>query len=646
VTAIAGILYFDKRPVDPKFLKGMQDILEPYGPDAQHVWHESGVCLLRNLRRITPEDALDSQPLMSSNRHMMLVFDGRIYNREELAETMEIPHRRTQRMADSAFVLKAFERWEENCLERLLGDFALAIWHKRAERLFLARDPMGHRPLYWYKDNEFFAFATLSKGLFAIPGVPRQLCEERMADYLALLPMKGSESFYKDIFRIEPGHFLVVEKGQVHTRRYHHFDPEHQIVFKNENDYVEAGRELLSQAVRCRLRSTKLIGAHLSSGLDSSTVAATAAGLLQAEGKSLLAFTAVPRKGFHGPVPKGWHADEGPAAAALAARFPNMDHILFRPGGRTPMDDLSEKVQLFDRAPLNPCNLVWFQGIQADAAQRNCNVLLTGQMGNMTISYDGRPRLANLLRRGRWFEWLREIRATVLPTDTRLRGAIMQSVGPFLPIPLWRAINARRGRVIPTLNDYTAIHPDLIRRTNLYQRALQAGWDLNYRPWSDGWKMRTIIMYRMDQGDNFTGSVGGNGIELRDPTSDLRLVKFCLAIPEDQYFKNGQSHRLLHRLMKHTLPPEILNSKTRGLQAADWYEGTSAAKDEIKAWLDVLEATSEAPKYLNLKRMRMLFENWPRGGWERSSVVQNYRFLLLHGLSVGAFIHYVEKGNR
>jgi len=345
-------------------------------------------------------------------------------------------------------------------------------------------------------------------------------------------------------------------------------------------------------------------------------------------------------------VPKGWHADEGPAAAALAARFPNMEHILFRPGGRTPMDDLSEKVQLFDRAPLNPCNLVWFQGIQAEAARRNSNVLLTGQMGNMTISYDGRSRLANLLRRGLWFEWLREVHATARLTNTRLRGAVMQSVGPFLPVPLWLSFNARKGRVIPTLHDYTAIHPDLIRRTNLYQRALQAGWDLNYRPWGDGWKMRTIIMYRMDQGDNFTGSVGGNGIELRDPTSDLRLVKFCLAIPEDQYFKNGQSHRLLHRLMKHTLPPEILNSKTRGLQAADWYEGTSAAKDEIKAWLDVLEATSEAPKYLNLKRMRMLFENWPRGGWERSSVVQNYRFLLLHGLSVGAFIHYVEKGNR
>jgi len=646
MTAIAGILYFDKKPVDPGLLKRMQDILEPYGRDDQHVWHESGVGLLRNLCRITPEDVLDSQPLMSSNRHMMLVFDGRIYNREELAETLDIQHRQTPLMPDSALVLKAFERWEENCLEHLLGDFAFAIWDKRVKRLFLARDPLGHRPLYWYKANAFFAFATLSKGLFAIPGVPRQLCDERMADYLALLPMQGPESFYKDISRIEPGHFLVVEKGQVHTQQYHHFDPEHRIFFKNDDDYVEAARELLNQAVRCRQHSSKGIAAHLSSGLDSSTVAATAAGLLQPEGKSLLAFTAVPREGFDGPVPKGWHADEGPAAAALAARFPNMEHILFRPNGRTPIDDLAKKVELFDRAPLNPCNLVWFQGIQAEAARRNSNVLLTGQMGNMTISYDGRSRLANLLRRGLWFEWLREVHATARLTNTRLRGAVMQSVGPFLPVPLWLSFNARKGRVIPTLHDYTAIHPDLIRRTNLYQRALHAGWDLNYRPWSDGWKMRNIIMYRMDQGDNFTGSVGGNGIELRDPTSDLRLVKFCLAIPEDQYFKNGQSRRLLHRLMEHILPPEILYSKTRGLQAADWYEGTSAARDEIEAWLDLLEATSEAPKYLNLKRMRMLFENWPRGGWEQSSVVQNYRFLLLHGLSVGAFIHYVEEGNR
>jgi len=646
LTAITGIVYFDEKPVDPGLLERMQNILEPYGQDAQHIWHEPGAGLVRTLCRITPEDAMDRQPLKADDGRLVLVFDGRIDNREELAETLYISPRQAQFMADSAFVLKTFERWGDGCLGHLLGDFAFAVWDRRARRLFLARDPLGRRPLYWHKTRRFFAFATLSKGLFAIPEVPRQLCEGRMADYLAHLPMKGPESFYKDIFRIEPGHFLVLDDGRVHTRRYHRFDPNHRIVFKNDDDYVEQARDLLHQAVKCRLRTTGKIASHLSSGLDSSTVTATAAELLQKEGKRLLAFTAVPRKGFDGPVPKGRHADEGPAAAALAARFPNIEHILFRPDGRTPVDDLEAKVERLDRAPLNPCNHVWIDGIQEEAARRGARVLLNGQMGNMTISYHGQPRLANLLCRGRFLEWLREVYAMVRYTDTRLRGLMMQSIGPFLPVPLWRALNAWRGRGMTSLHDYTAIHPNLIHRTALYERARQAGWDLSYRPWADGWRMRTSALFRGDSGDYQTAFIGANAIERRDPTSDLRLITFCLAIPEDQYFKNGCPRRLLHRLMGHILPPEIFNSKTRGLQAADWYEGATAARGEIETWLQRLESTSEAPRYLDLNRMRTLVENWPQNGWDHESVVKTYRLLLLRGLSVGAFIQYVEGGNR
>ncbi|NWH03401.1 asparagine synthetase B family protein [Desulfobacter latus] len=646
MTAIAGIIYFDKKPVDPGVLERMKNILEPYGRDAQHIWKEPGAGVLRMLSRITPEDAMDEQPLISADGNRVVVFDGRIDNRDELADKLDITPRQSRIMADSAFALKAFERWDNACLDYLLGDFAFAVWNRQSRRLFLARDPLGLRPLYWHKTNRFFAFATLSKGLFAIPDVPRQLCEARMADYLALLPMKGPESFYQDIYRIEPGHFLILENGSVRTHRYHAFDPEHRIHLKNDDDYVAAARELLDKAVFCRLRSTGGVASHLSSGLDSSTVTATAARLLETQGKRLTAFTSVPREGFDGPVPKGRHGDEGPPAAALAAKFSNIDHILFRPENRTPVDGLHEKVETLDRAPLNLCNHVWIEGIQADAARRGARVLLTGQMGNMTISYDGRPRLPNLLRRGQFLEWLKEVHAMALHTDTRLRGAMMQSLGPFLPVPFWRAFNAWKGRGSGSLHDYTAIHPDLINRTHLHDRACQAGWDLSYRPWADGWRMRTAVIYRMDPGDYLSACVGGDGIEMRDPTSDLRLLTYCLAIPEDQYFKNGQSRRLLHRLIGHILPPEILQAKTKGLQAVDWYEGATAGRDEIKAWLDRLESTTEVPRYLDLKRMRTLVENWPQKGWAQDNIVKTYRLCLLRGLSVGAFIHYVEGGNR
>lgn len=153
-------------------------------------------------------------------------------------------------------------------------------------------------------------------------------------------------------------------------------------------------------------------------------------------------------------------------------------------------------------------------------------------------------------------------------------------------------------------------------------------------------------MYRMDPGDISPACVGGSGMEVRDPTSDLRLVKFCLAIPEDQYLKNGQPRRLLHRMMQNILPSEFFTTKTKGLQAADWYEDAFKAKDDMKEWLTGLEASSESPRYLDLKQMRNSVENWPETGWDEPSVIQEYRLKLMRGLAVGAFIQYVEGGNK
>ena len=161
----------------------------------------------------------------------------------------------------------------------------------------------------------------------------------------------------------------------------------------------------------CRLRSSGLIASHLSSGFDSSTVTALAARQLAAQNKTLIAYTAVPREGFDGPVPKGRHGDEGPGARALAARFPNIEHHLICTTGTSPLDRLDESVQTLDRPPLNPCNLVWINAIRGGAAERGAKVLLTGAMGNMTISYTGREYLPWLFGQRQWAAWWREPKA-------------------------------------------------------------------------------------------------------------------------------------------------------------------------------------------------------------------------------------------
>ncbi|MCC7278928.1 MAG: hypothetical protein IT487_11525 [Chromatiaceae bacterium] len=319
MTAIAGLIHTDQAPIDPAVLQRMRNLLQPYGRDAQHLHREPGAGFLRTLLRTTPEDSLDRQPLVHAESQTLILFDGRLDNRDELAQALGIPSDQLRLMADSALALHACLRWETDAVDRLLGDFALACWQPRQSRLWLARDPLGTRPLYWHQTPRHFAFASLPKALFAIPGVEKAICEERLHDYLCLLPMIGPESFYKDIYRVEPGQILVLDGERVETRRYHRWDAETELKLPSDAAYLEAFSAELERAVACRLRSSGPIASHLSSGFDSSTVTALAAQQLAARSQRLIAYTAVPREGFAGPVPRNRHGDEGPGAKALAA---------------------------------------------------------------------------------------------------------------------------------------------------------------------------------------------------------------------------------------------------------------------------------------------------------------------------------------
>lgn len=645
MSAIAGIIQLDGRTVDRATVERMQTLLIPYGKDTQSHCHQGSVAMLRTLLRTTPEDSLDRQPVGHVASGTTLVFDGRLDNRDELAQALGLTNGDTNRMADSDLVLRACLRWDTRAIDHLLGDFALACWQASHRRLWLARDPLGVRPLFWHQQSGFFAFATMPKALFAIPGVPRALCEERLHDYLCLMPTVGSESFFQDIYRIEPGQLLVLEDGRVATHYYHRFDPHRRIHLSGDDDYLEAFREHLDRAVSCRLRAVGSIASELSSGLDSSTVTAIAASQLAKQNKGLLAYTAVPREGFSGPVPKGEHGDEGPGARALALRFANIEHILIHSDSTSPIDHLQEDIELLDRAPLNCCNMPWINAIQSDAVQRGARVLLTGEMGNNTISYDGSEYFHGLLGRGQWITLWQELKGLKRrhPKLTWLR-LLEYTLAPHLPVALWQALEKRRGQDW-NLTDYSAIHPAFMARMQTKERAKNSNHDFSYRLETDSRPLRISALNHLDNGDHYAAA-NGVGLERRDPTADRRLIDFCLAIPDAQYWRNGQPSWLLRRLMENVLPPEILQARTKGLQAADWFEGTGQALPRLREELADLMNHSNAGDYLDLESLMQAVDNWPESGWEKRQIEQTYRLRLLRGLSVGSFIRYVDDTNR
>lgn len=644
MSAIAGIVRLDSQPLDRAALQRMGNVLAPYGRDAQDQWVGAGAGMLRTLLRTMPEDAFDRQPACAED--CMVLFAGRLDNRDELRQQLGLDTQQSGQMADSELVLRACQRWDTQALERLHGSYALACWLPQRRRLWLARDLMAGQPLFWHQQAGFFAFASVPKALFCIPGVPRSLCDEHLLNRLVLLPDAGPGTAFKGIQRVEPGQLVLLDGQYLSTRFFQRFDPQREVRFARDEDYVEAFSEHLERAVAACLRSSGPIASHLSSGFDSSTVTALAARQLAARGQRLTAYTAVPREGFAGPVPRDRHGDEGPGAAALARRFENIEHVLIRTAGYSPLELLDAGyISDVDQPAQNLCNGVWGRAITLDAQARGCKVLLSGQMGNMSISYDGFPALAAHWRSGRWPIWWRELCAYQrLHPQWRRRGLALQSIGASLPGWLWRAVAWRHEQRF-TLTDYSAVNPAKLAGIDLPKRARKLGWDLDYRPWHDGRAKRIAVLGRADAGaHNISANL--SGLDLRDPTSDQRLVEFCLAIPESQYLRDGQPRWLLRRLMGDILPPEILQCRGKGYQAADWYEGLSSDRERLREALQRLRGHQRVGELLDLAALEKLVENWPEGGWASKAVVRGYRLKLLRGIAVGEFIRYAEPDNQ
>jgi asparagine synthase (glutamine-hydrolysing) len=644
MTAIAGLWRLDGRLDAAEGCARMLRAQEIYGPDAGGQWSKGEVSLGRRLMRLLPEDVFDRQPLVGGGGRFILVADLRLDNRDELSAALQIPAATATTLSDAAILLAAIEQWEDACLEHLIGDYAFAVWDSKRQRLLLARDPLGFRPLYYHRGNGFFAFASMPKGLHALPEVPYAPDEEKIAEFLVLLPDAGTRTFFVGIDRIVPAHGVAITSGGLQMWR--HWKPSRRsLALSGPDEYAERARELLDEAVRCRLRGVKNVAATLSGGLDSSAVVATAARLLTPTGGRVTAFTGVPREGYAGPCPPGMLIDEGPYAAATAAMYPNIEHVLVHAPSRSPLADLDRTFLLSERPMLAICNLALQNRIIEAAHERKLTVLLGGALGNFGLSYHGMTLLPELFRTGHWIRWWRTARTLVRRRQWSWAHALAETLGPWFPAGAWIWVRRVRRGDDPDIFGYCGINPDRFETLDLARRARQAGSDLAGRPWKDGLEERIWCLERCDSGDSLKGGLAEYRLDVREPLADVRLIEFCLSVPTSQFLRDGTPRALARRTLADRLPRLVLDNERTGLDSADWHERLTAARHEVATELERLAACAPAASALDLPRLRRLVENWPTAGWERPEISSPYRLALMRAISTGHFLRRVTGGN-
>lgn len=641
MTALAGIL---ADPAGRDLRTDCDRMLQSqaiYGKEPR-TWHGENISLGRSIFRTLPEDRYDLGPVIGGDDNLVLVADIRLDNRHDLYRALNREPAEFRQFSDSMVAMRCIEAWGDAAIERFVGDFAIALWKRRERELLLARDFLGHRPLHFHRGDGFLAFASMPKGLHSLSDVPRELDELEMADFLALLPRAGTSTFFKGIERVEPGSILVIGKDKTRTVSYWNPQPE-KLDQGSAEDWADAMAECLSTAVEARLRvGTGGIGSHLSAGLDSSAVTATAARLLGSQ--PLVAFTAVPPTDFDGWVPPGRFADEGPLAGRTAALYPNIQHVRIGSEGQSLLDGLDRHAFLYERPGLNLCNDAWADAIKDEARRRKLSVMLIGQMGNATISFSGHQHISDLLAHGRLVAVARAM-AQMVKQGSSVKAAAAAAFGPFTPRWMWQLANrlARRGS---GLSSHSAINRAAPFMAALEKRAADRKLDFAYRPRRNATEARLWMLRRADMGNYLKGVSGGWGIDMRDPTSDRRLVELCLSIPTRHYLEGGRPRSLARLAFSGSLPKEVLVETRSGYQAADWFQNLSRERSHLREELTSLANMPAVQSMIDVDMLEALERNWPDRAPTSIAGVDQYRTALLRGLAAGHFVRRIAGGNQ
>lgn len=377
---IAGIYNLNSEPVSQELLKKMCDIIRYRGPDDEGYYVDNNIGF--GHRRLSIIDLVTGhQPMSNEDETIWITYNGEIYNYIELMETLQKRGHVFRTKSDTEVILHAYEEYGDKCVDYLNGMFAFAIWDKRKQELFCARDRLGIKPFYYYYDGKRFVFASEIKAILQVPSIDVIPDNRSILDYLTFQYVIGEGTLFSGIRKLLPGYCLTVSAEGLRVKQYWNLkfisDYEH-----DENWFVERLSELVEDAVRIQLRSDVPLGCHLSGGIDSSTVTCLAAKLSNQTIKT-----------FSGKFADGEAYDES-KYARLVSKHANTDHYEIVPTASDFIETLSKLIWYMDEPAAGPG--IFPQYYVSKLSSENVKVVLGGQGGDEVFVGYGRYMQAYL----------------------------------------------------------------------------------------------------------------------------------------------------------------------------------------------------------------------------------------------------------
>jgi asparagine synthase (glutamine-hydrolysing) len=604
---------FEGEPPAPDYIEKVSAALAPYGPDSNESYANSGVMNLYRAFHTTKESRREKQPHISSSG-AVITWDGRLDNRAELI--YELGDSLTVNSTDISIIAASYEEWGENCLGKLIGDWAMSVWNPRERSVLLAKDPIGTRHLYYSFDNNQVTWSTILDPIVRLAGKTFALNEEYIAGWFSMFPAVHLTPCV-GVHSVPPSSFVLLRPGKHAVSKYWDFDPENRIRYRTDGEYEEHFRSVFATAVQRKLRSDRPVLAELSGGRDSSSIVCMADEIIArsaAETPRLDTmsyyddaepywnerpyFTKVEEKRGRA----GWHINVGAqdpekiATPELPPEFP-CRRFVPTPGydGRT-----SPQVRLCMNSQ---GNRVVLSGIGGDEV-----------MGGVPTPA---PELEDLLARAHFGVLAHQLKVWALEKRKPWFHLFWEAARGFLPLALVGVPKYMR----PT----PWLRPSFAKR---HSAALT------------GYPSRTKLFGPLP---SFQENVGILDVlrrqlactalpfeppyDKRCPFLDHGLLEFMFAIPREQLVRPAQRRSLMRRALVGIVPDEILNRKTKAFVARSSMVAIS------NDWTRVAEMTqnmlSDSLGIVDSERVSEVLQKVRRG--EGVPIVTLKRTLFLEG---------------
>ncbi len=609
MSIIYGIVNTDYHQIERRFFYNLKNNLSQFQLDNDQVLIKDNLAFGNKLLYSDYESLHENLPFEDKKSGLIINADAVLDNRDELISSLGgkqyildyFNSNSSGVITDSHLILLSFIKFQEKCLNYLLGDFVFTIWDEKERTLFCARDFIGARPLRYYYDNKIFVFSSDLSALLSLEFIPNDLDEICVYDFLFKITppvISGTEStFFKYIKNLSPGHYLKVKEGKIEITKY--WSPENvpKINLRDENEYHEMFSDLLYKSVNSRLRSNFQVGSHISSGLDSTSITVLAARELKKVNKNLKAFSWAPSYNNLDKFDK----DERKVIEQISNResfevrfteFNKADYI----------DFFGSNINIFN-ASLSESQVL------STVSKCGIRTILSGWGGDDFASYNGIGFLADLFLKFRWLKLTSEIFQTSNLTVKKLK----------VPYEMLRLFYGRC--FVPILPDklfklffYTLTKEDE-NLLNIFNRDFaklmkgKSNWKIfRERP---GVRKEQIKLYykghitrRIDEWF-ITGAL--NKLIYRYPLLDKRIVEFSLGIPEELYHKNGTRRYLLTRFIEKHITAGSKLSLTKFDNTFHYIQ--KLHYESFKEWLKVVrnkEFMKRDNYYVNIKKLENL----------------------------------------